>query len=99
MAKKFITLNFRCGADYINADWTFSKVISYYIAKFNAKSCPHVSLSVGAFTTLLWKFAKTLYDVDFNPLREQDIALIKNLIAAGAGIIYDESTTIITPYP
>jgi hypothetical protein len=99
MPKKFITLNFRCSADYLNADWIFSKVVSYYINKFNLKNCPHVSLSVGAFTTLLWKFAGTLYDVDFPALTTEQLALIHDFIAAGAGIIYDEATSVIEEYP
>jgi hypothetical protein len=100
MAKKFITLNFRCGADYLNAVWTFSKVIAYYITKFNAKSCHHVSLSVGAFTTLMWKFGSSLYgEFAPAPLTTQQLNLIKAFIAAGAGLIYDEASTVIAPYP
>jgi hypothetical protein len=99
MTKKFITLNFRCGADYVNADWIYNLVFSYYITKFNLKNCRHVSLSVGAFTALMWKFADLLYDVDFGPLTTEQLALIQDFIEDGAGLIYDESTNVIEQYP
>jgi hypothetical protein len=98
--KKFITLNFRCGENYVNADWIYSMVFSYYITKFNLKSCRHVSLSVGAFTTLLWKFAYHLYpEVEFEPLSSEELALIQDFIANGAGLIYDETTNVVDMFP
>jgi len=99
MAKKFITLNFRCGENYTNADWVYNMVFAYYISKFNLKNCQHVSLSVGAFTALMWKFGKDLYDVKFDHLSPEQIALIQDFIEAGAGLIYDESTSTIEPFP
>jgi hypothetical protein len=99
MAKKFVTLNFRCGADYLNADWIYDLVVAYYIAKFNLKSCQHVSLSVGAFTALMWKFGSNLYTGAPAPLSSEELALIHDFIQAGAGLIYDESTSSITEFP
>jgi hypothetical protein len=99
MAKKFITLHFRCGADYLNSDWIYDLVIAYYIAKFNLKNCRHVSLSVGAFSALMWKFGNTLYTGAPDPLTTEELNLIKTFIENGAGLIYEETTSSITPYP